>query len=148
MSNFQKASSWNDIAGNKSPSVPTFPPKETVDKCIGLLQEEVDELREAIIYKGLKDVAKEASDVLFVTYGLCHAFGIDVDRVFHGVHMSNMTKFCAVYSDAEATVEHYKKKGTECYIEEVDGIFVVKRKSDNKVVKGVRYKPYSMKGVF
>ena len=59
---------------------------------ISLIEEELDELKEAMKEKNLKEVADALTDILYVTYGAGHAFGIDLDKCFDEVQNSNMSK--------------------------------------------------------
>ena len=59
---------------------------------ISLISEELEELKQAISEKNLTEVADALTDILFVTYGAGHAFGIDLDRCFDEVQNSNMSK--------------------------------------------------------
>ena len=57
-----------------------------------LIKEELDELRDAIQKKDIKEVADALTDILYVTYGAGHAFGINLDKCFDEVQSSNMSK--------------------------------------------------------
>ena len=57
-----------------------------------LIREELDELKVALDQKNLKEVADALTDILYVTYGAGHAFGIDLDKCFNEVQQSNMSK--------------------------------------------------------
>ena len=59
---------------------------------ISLIEEELDELKEAIKEKNIKEVADALTDILYVTYGAGHAFGINLDKCFDEVQNSNMSK--------------------------------------------------------
>ena len=59
---------------------------------ISLINEELDELKKAINDKDIKEVADALTDILYVTYGAGHAFGIDLDKCFDEVQNSNMSK--------------------------------------------------------
>ena len=59
---------------------------------ISLINEELEELKKAISEKNLNEVADALTDILYVTYGAGHAFGIDLDKCFDEVHKSNMSK--------------------------------------------------------
>ena len=59
---------------------------------ISLIEEELDELKQAMKEKNLKEVADALTDILYVTYGAGHAFGIDLDKCFEEVQNSNMSK--------------------------------------------------------
>ena len=62
---------------------------------ISLIEEELDELKQAMKEKNLKEVADALTDILYVTYGAGHAFGIDLDKCFDEVQNSNMSKLGA-----------------------------------------------------
>jgi len=59
---------------------------------INLIKEELDELKKAVDDKDILEIADALSDILYVTYGAGHAFGIDLDKCFEEVQNSNMSK--------------------------------------------------------
>ena len=69
-----------------------FPEEKIVKLRLNLIQEELDEFREAVKIKDIKEVADALTDILYVTYGAGHAFGIDLDSCFQEVQNSNMSK--------------------------------------------------------
>ena len=69
-----------------------FPSEKIVDLRYKLIEEELEELKEAIDKKDLKEVADALTDILYVTYGAGHAFGINLDKCFEEVQNSNMSK--------------------------------------------------------
>jgi predicted HAD superfamily Cof-like phosphohydrolase len=73
-------------------SVPTLPDEATECLRIRLIQEEFDELQEALHQKELPNIAKELADLLYVVYGTAVSYGIDMEPVFHEVQRSNMSK--------------------------------------------------------
>jgi len=73
-------------------SVPTLPDEATECLRIRLIQEEFDELQEALHQKELPNIAKELADLLYVVYGTAVSCGIDMEPVFHEVQRSNMSK--------------------------------------------------------
>jgi len=70
----------------------SFPEKKTQDLRYELIREELEELKVALEEKNLKEVADALTDILYVTYGAGHAFGIDLDKCFDEVQSSNMSK--------------------------------------------------------
>ena len=78
-----------DIVVNPAPTVIDGP---TRDLRIRLIQEEFDELKEALAVEDLSSIAKEMADLLYVVYGTAVSYGIDMDPVFREVHRSNMSK--------------------------------------------------------
>ena len=71
---------------------PQFPDDKTMELRLDLIKEELSELEEAMKTKNLKEVADALTDILYVTYGAGHAFGIDLDMCFEEVQNSNMSK--------------------------------------------------------
>ena len=72
-----------------------FPNKKTVQLRYDLIKEELEELNQAIKDNDIKEVADALTDILYVTYGAGHAFGIDLDKCFDEVQKSNMSKLGA-----------------------------------------------------
>ena len=93
-SNFQQVKEFMETFGQEVKSKPAWPHWETMDLRIDLIQEELEEFKDAIISADgtLVDVADALSDLLYVVYGAGHSFGIDLDECFCEVHRSNMTK--------------------------------------------------------
>ncbi len=73
-------------------TVPTVPDEKTRALRVRLIQEEFDELKEALNAKDLPNIAKELADLLYVVYGTAVSCGIDMDPVFQEVQRSNMSK--------------------------------------------------------
>ena len=71
---------------------PQFPDDKITKLRFALIKEELGELKEAMEKKDLKEVADALTDILYVTYGAGHAFGIDLDKCFEEVQNSNMSK--------------------------------------------------------
>ena len=69
-----------------------FPDEKIQNLRVSLIEEELSELKEAIKNKDIKEVADALTDILYVTYGTGHAFGIDLDKCFDEVQRSNMSK--------------------------------------------------------
>jgi len=129
---------------------PQIPSKKRCELRISLLQEELDELKEAIADNDLVEVADALCDIQYVLSGAILEFGLadDFKGLFDEVQRSNMSKTCKTMEEAEATQAHYlKTKDTESFIEEKDGEFLVYRKSDKKVLKSIKYSPADMKGM-
>ena len=70
----------------------SFPNDKITTLRYDLIKEELDELKEAIQIKDIKEVADALTDILYVTYGAGHAFGINLDKCFQEVQNSNMSK--------------------------------------------------------
>ena len=92
MSNFNKVGTFMKTFGQEVKTKPSF----SIDKInklrIDLIKEELDELQEAMKNNDLLEVADALTDILYVTYGAGHAFGIDLDKCFDEVQNSNMSK--------------------------------------------------------
>tara|TARA_B100000768_G_C11052814_1_gene279095 strand:- start:28 stop:369 length:342 start_codon:yes stop_codon:yes gene_type:complete len=80
------------IFGQEVKGKAEFPNEKIVKLRYELIKEELEELNQAIIDKDIKEVADALTDILYVTYGAGHAFGIDLDKCFNEVQKSNMSK--------------------------------------------------------
>ena len=92
MTNFNKVGVFMKTFGQEIKNKPSFSTKRINQLRISLIQEELDELKDAMAKKNLLEVADALTDLLYVTYGAGHAFGIDLDKCFNEVQNSNMSK--------------------------------------------------------
>ena len=92
MSNFSKVGIFMKTFGQEVKKKPSFSTDKINKLRIDLIKEELDELIEASKNKDLLEVADALTDILYVTYGAGHAFGIDLDKCFDEVQKSNMSK--------------------------------------------------------
>jgi len=92
MSNFISVKKFMETFGQEVKQSPSFPSEKIQDLRIKLIEEEFLELKEAIKNKDIKEVADALTDILYVTYGAGHAFGIDLDGCFDEVKRSNKSK--------------------------------------------------------
>ena len=92
MSNFLKVKKFMETYGQEVKSKAKFPNNNIVKLRLYLIEEELEELQEAIKKKDLLEVADALTDILYVTYGAGHAFGINLDQCFEEVQKSNMSK--------------------------------------------------------
>jgi len=95
MSNFNKVKTFMQIFGQEVKNKPSFPDLKIQNLRFELIKEELEELKVALDQKNLKEVADALTDILYVTYGAGHAFGIDLDKCFDEVQASNMSKLGA-----------------------------------------------------
>ena len=92
MSNFNKVGTFMKTFGQEVKNKPSFSTDKINRLRINLIKEELDELQEAMKNNDLLEVADALTDILYVTYGAGHAFGIDLDKCFDEVQNSNMSK--------------------------------------------------------
>ena len=92
MSNFNKVGTFMKTFGQEVKTKPSFSTDKINKLRIDLIKEELDELKEAMDNNDLLEVADALTDILYVTYGAGHAFGIDLDKCFDEVQNSNMSK--------------------------------------------------------
>ena len=92
MSNFQSVKKFMQTFGQEVRDKAEFPNEKIVKLRYELIKEELEELNQAINEKDIKEVADALTDILYVTYGAGHAFGIDLDKCFDEVQKSNMSK--------------------------------------------------------
>ena len=92
MSNFSKVGTFMKTFGQEVKTKPSFSTDKINKLRLDLIKEELEELTEAMNNKDLLEVADALTDILYVTYGAGHAFGIDLDKCFDEVQNSNMSK--------------------------------------------------------
>ena len=92
MSNFNKVGTFMKTFGQEVKIKPSFSSDKINKLRIDLIKEELDELQEAMKNNDLLEVADALTDILYVTYGAGHAFGVDLDKCFDEVQNSNMSK--------------------------------------------------------
>ena len=92
MSNFFKVKEFMQKFRQEVKSKPSFPDDNIIKLRINLIKEELLELEEALNEKNIEETADALTDILYVTYGAGHAFGIDLDKCFDEVQKSNMSK--------------------------------------------------------
>ena len=92
MTNFNKVGTFMKTFGQEVKTKPSFSTDKINKLRLDLIKEELTELTEAMNNKDLLEVADALTDILYVTYGAGHAFGIDLDKCFDEVQKSNMSK--------------------------------------------------------
>ena len=92
MSNFESVKVFMRTFGQEIKDKPSFPSAKIIQLRYSLIKEELNELKEAMDKNNLKEVADALTDILYVTYGAGHAFGINLDACFIEVQSSNMSK--------------------------------------------------------
>ena len=92
MSNFDDVKKFMEVFGQMVKTKPQFPDNKTMRLRFDLIQEELNELEEAMKTKNLKEIADALTDILYVTYGAGYAYGINLDKCFKEVQRANMSK--------------------------------------------------------
>ena len=92
MTNFNSVKKFMEVFGQEVKTKAEFPSEKIIKLRLNLIQEELDEFDQALKNKDLKEVADALTDILYVTYGAGHAFGINLDKCFEEVQRSNMSK--------------------------------------------------------
>ena len=92
MTNFESVRKFMETFGQEIKEKASFPSDKITSLRYDLIEEELSELKEAMVKKDIKEVADALTDILYVTYGAGHAFGIDLDKCFEEVQNSNMSK--------------------------------------------------------
>lgn len=155
MKKFDEPQALNDVAAFhdlfdmpvlKRPMIPSH------ERCalrVALLEEELDELKEAIYEGDLVEIADALCDLQYVLSGAVLEFGLaeKFKSLFDEVQRSNMSKACETEDIARETSEWYKNnKGADSHIKEKNGQFLVYRDADGKVLKSVTYSPADIAG--
>ena len=92
MSNFNKVKIFMETFGQEVKNKPSFSSERINNLRYELIREELDEFKDALKNQDILEVADALTDILYVTYGAGHAFGIDLDKCFEEVQQSNMSK--------------------------------------------------------
>ena len=92
MTNFERVQKFMETFNQEIKQKAAFPNDKTTTLRLNLIKEELNELNLAIKKKDLREVADALTDILYVTYGAGHAFGINLDKCFQEVQNSNMSK--------------------------------------------------------
>ena len=92
MTNFESVRKFMETFGQEIKEKASFPNEKITSLRYDLIREELGELKEAIDNRDIKEVADALTDILYVTYGAGHAFGINLDNCFKEVQNSNMSK--------------------------------------------------------
>ena len=92
MSNFESVKKFMKVFGQEVKEKAEFPNEKITSLRYDLIKEELEELKIAIDKQDIKEVADALTDILYVTYGAGHAFGINLDACFEEVQNSNMSK--------------------------------------------------------
>ena len=104
MTNFEKVGLFMKTFGQEIKTKPSFSTEKINQLRIDLIKEELQELQEAIKNNDLKETVDALTDILYVTYGAGHAFGVNLDECFDEVQRSNMSKLNnngkPIYNDA------------------------------------------------
>lgn len=129
---------------------PEIPSEKRCELRVSLLQEELNELKQAIEDKNIVEIADALADLQYVLSGTVLEFGLGEKfvEIFNEVHRSNMSKACDDEKQAEETVKYYQEeKGEEALYEKSGEKYNVYRKSDNKVLKNKYYSPANLKSI-
>ena len=92
MTNFERVKEFMKTFGQEIKEKASFPEEKIVALRFDLIKEELEEFQEAIKKRDIKEIADALTDILYVTYGAGHAFGINLDKCFQEVQNSNMSK--------------------------------------------------------
>ena len=143
-------SAFHHLFGMPVLDTPTIPDKKRCELRISLLEEELEELKEAIKDNDLVEVADALADLQYVLSGAILEFGLGskFKTLFDEVQRSNMSKACSTLEEAQATQKHYlEHRDTESEIRPADGQYLVFRKGDGKVLKSVNYSPADLRSI-
>ncbi len=123
MTNFQKVGLFMKTFGQEVKTKPSLSSEKINSLRINLISEELEEFKEAIKNNDLKEAADALRDILYVTYGAGHAFGVNLDKCFEEVQNSNMSKLGEdgkpIYNDAGKVMKgpNYFKPNLSKFIE-------------------------------
>ena len=140
---------FHETFGHPILNSPQIPDEKRCKLRVSLIQEELNELAEAINDNDIVGIADALADIQYVLSGAVLEFGLQhaFHDLFSEVQRSNMSKACLTIEEAEATVTHFNEKGQDAYYENIDGKYLVYRKEDNKTLKSIAYSPADLEAV-
>lgn len=143
----QMVAEFHETFGHPVLANPQIPHENRCKLRVSLIQEELNELSEAIAENDLVAVADALCDIQYVLSGAILEFGLQEAflDLFSEVQRSNMSKACKSVEEAEETLRHFEEKGQLAYYEEKDGRYLVYRKEDNKTLKSINYSPADLR---
>lgn len=152
---YEEANSLNAVAefhesfGHPILTQPTIPSEQRSNLRVSLIQEELNELKQAIDEKNLVEIADALCDIQYVLAGAIHEFGLGkaFAPLFSEVQRSNMSKACSSEPEANETISNFHKDGIECHFEMKGNYFIVYRNDDHKIMKSVYYSPADLQSI-
>jgi len=130
---------------------PIIPAPDRCNLRYKLLAEEVKELKMAYEINDIRAVADALCDIQYVLCGAVLEFGLEEKfaALFNEIHSSNMSKACATELEARSTVMYWEEqdKNEPCYYEQKGDLWMVYRKSDNKAMKSIYYRPAQLQTI-
>lgn len=128
---------------------PQIPSAERCQLRVALLQEELDELKQAIEDRNIIEIADALCDLQYVLSGAVLEFGLGEKFVslFNEVQRSNMSKACNTEEQAKETATFYEEKGVDVFYEKSGEKYNVYRKEDHKVLKNKYYSPADLQTI-
>ena len=117
-----------------------FPEQARIDISLKLIDEELQETKDAIIARDFKETKDGLGDLLWVTVRAMMEMGINPQEVIEKIYTSNMSKADTSQEDALITYQQYMDKGIRTYSKEKNGLFITYRMEDNKVLKSHKFK--------
>lgn len=137
--NFERVAHFNNLIGNAEGKFSEIDWEQTVTRQLALIEEEFEELRQAVKTHDRGELRDAIADVLVTTYGLAHRAGIDADSDMDIVCDSNMSKFCSGPEVADATVAKYAQIGVEVRVEARGDVFAAISAKDQTGSDGKHY---------
>jgi len=148
MGHFQDVAEFMNVSEQPVRTVPAAVDDKVLDFRLSLVQEEANELADAVKEKDYVEMVDALADIIYVVDGFAHTIGVDLNEAFRLVHESNMTKFCTSEEEAKETVKWYKENesryNSPTYRLSKGGLWIVYNASTSKVLKSIHYKPVDL----
>lgn len=143
MDQLRKVEEFMEVMGQEIKSEPVILDEQTWNLRIGLIEEELKELKDAYKDRDKTEILDALGDLSYVLHGLILASGFkdEFKKAFQEIHDSNMSKTCSNLEDAEKSIDNLTEQfpGEAFYYELINDRYVIKRESDGKVMKGINY---------
>jgi NTP pyrophosphatase (non-canonical NTP hydrolase) len=129
---------WSKVFGLQCSTEKHIPADSAFD--LSLIHEELKETYQAAAEGNLKEYQDGLGDTLWTTIRAMLNAGIDPQKTIEAIYKSNMSKSCISIEEAEESVVHYLQQGIGAYFIEYEGYYLIKRSSDNKILKSINFR--------
>lgn len=131
---------WSKIFGLNCSTKKKLPSLKEMTFDLKLIDEEYKETALAAVSGDIIEYQDGLGDVLWTTIRAMLNAGIDPEETIQAIYKSNMSKSCTSIEEAEESVVHYLKQGIKAYFIEYEGYYLIKRSSDNKILKSINFR--------
>jgi len=128
---------------------PIIPNEDRCNLRVKLIQEELNELEEALNKSDIIEAADACGDLMVVLCGTIIELGLTntFDEIYQRIHDSNMSKSCVDLEEVDETLKYYNSLNIDCIVNKSNDRYIINRKEDNKILKSINYKKVELSDI-